>query len=356
LKTIDTVNVFSMQDNYTSPVEPTPTMTFTTWGVRGFEVQYWTGSGWAIVPGGTITNNILVWRQVSFAPITTSRIRINVTAALNGYARLIEVEAWGMAASGGNNPPNVNIVTPADGATFTAPATVAVTASADDSDGTVASVQFFANGNSIGTALASPFTVSWSGVAPGSYTLTAVATDNMGATATAAPVTIVVTEPQVERTNVALAANGGVAMASSVLGINYPPAGAINGDRKGLKWGAGGGWNDGTQNVGPDWIEVSFAGAKTIDEVNVFSMQDNFSAPIEPTPTMTFTTWGLRAFEIQYWNGANWVSIPGASITNNNLVWRKFTFTPVTTTKIRVFITAALNGYSRVIEVEAWGH
>ena len=144
-------------------------------------------------------------------------------------------------------------------------------------------------------------------------------------------------------------------MASSVLGPNYPPSGAINGDRRGLGWGAGGGWNDGTLNTSPDWIEIAFAGSKTIDEVNVFSMQDNFSAPLEPTPTMTFTTWGLRAFQIQYWDGSAWVPIPGASITNNNLVWRRFTFTPVTTTRIRVHITAALNGYSRVIEVEAWG-
>ena len=354
-KTIDVVNVFSMQDNYTAPLDPTPTMTFTSWGVRGFEVQYWTGTTWAIVPGGVVTNNNLVWRQVAFAPITTSRIRINVTQALQGYARLIEVEAWGMAAGGGNVPPMVDIVTPADGASFVAPAALTVTASATDSDGSITSVEFFSNGVSIGTSLASPYAVNWSGVAAGSYSLTAVATDNTGASTTSAPITIVVTEPQVQRMNVALASNGGVAMASSVLGPNYPPSGAINGDRRGLGWGAGGGWNDGTLNTSPDWIEIAFAGSKTIDEVNVFSMQDNFSAPLEPTPTMTFTTWGLRAFQIQYWDGSAWVPIPGASITNNNLVWRRFTFTPVTTTRIRVHITAALNGYSRVIEVEAWG-
>jgi uncharacterized membrane protein len=122
-----------------------------------------------------------------------------------------------------------------------------------------------------------------------------------------------------------------------------------------LNWGAGGGWNDGTSNVYPDWIEVTFSGPKTIDEVNVFSMQDNYTAPVEPTAAMTFANWGLRAFEVQYWTGSAWASIPGASITNNNLVWRQFAFTPVTTTKIRVHITAALNGFSRMVEVEAWG-
>ena len=37
-----------MQDNYTAPVEPTATMTFGSWGLRNFEVQYWTGTAWEI--------------------------------------------------------------------------------------------------------------------------------------------------------------------------------------------------------------------------------------------------------------------------------------------------------------------
>ena len=42
-----------------------------------------------------------------------------------------------------------------------------------------------------------------------------------------------------------------------------------------------------------------------------------------------------------------WVTIPGGS---NNKVWRKFTFTAVTTTKIRVLASASPDGYSRVVE------
>jgi hypothetical protein len=36
-------------------------------------------------------------------------------------------------------------------------------------------------------------------------------------------------------------------------------------------------------------------------------------------------------------------------------VWRKFTFAAVTTTKIRVLVTQGLSGYSRIVEVEAYG-
>ena len=356
-KTIDEIDVFSMQDNYQTPVEPTPTMTFGLWGIRAFEVQYWTGTSWQAIPGAAVANNNLVWRQVFFAPITTTRIRLNVTAALNGYARVIELEAWGIAAPvlpPPNTPPTVSITAPSAGASFTEPASVSIAATAADADGSVSSVAFLVNGAQVGSSTTSPFTFTWTGAMAGTYSLTAVATDNLGMSTTSAAVSIVVTTPT-PRINVALAANGAVATASSQLNANYPPSGAINGDRRGVGWGAGGGWNDGTANTTPDWIEVAFNGAKTIDEVNVFSMQDNYSSPVEPTPTMTFGLWGLRAFEVQYWTGSSWAPIPGASIVNNNLVWRRFTFAPVTTTRIRVWITGALNGYSRAIEVEAWG-
>lgn len=46
--------------------------------------------------------------------------------------------------------------------------------------------------------------------------------------------------------NAALAANGGVASASTTLNASYPVISINNGDRKGLSWGAGGGWADGT--------------------------------------------------------------------------------------------------------------
>lgn len=447
LKLIEEINVFSMQDDYTNPIDPTPTMTFGYWGLRGFEVQYWDGSAWVAVPGGVITNNNLVWRKVVFTPITTRKIRIWVTAALNGYSRMIEAEAWGVSAAG-NAPPDVSLTSPAEGATLVAPASVTLTATAADSDGGVQQVAFFANGAPIGTDTTSPFSVSWANPSPGSYTLTAVATDNEGATTTSAGVHVTIAPPNVPpgvsitspaegasftapitlyvaanagdtdgtvtsvtfyangssigsdtsspfavswtpssngpftlsavatdnqgatttsaavhvtvnqpagRTNVARASNGGVATASSTYNPNYAPSGAINGDRKGLLWGNGGGWNDGTPNAGPDWIEISFNGAKTIDEINVFSMQDDYTAPVDPTLSMTFGYWGLRAFEVQYWNGSAWVAVPNGSVTANNKVWRQFLFAPITTTKIRVFITGALNGYARVIEVEAWG-
>jgi hypothetical protein len=83
-------------------------------------------------------------------------------------------------------------------------------------------------------------------------------------------------------------------------------------------------------------------------------VQDNYTAPIEPTSSMTFTHYGLTYFQVQYWNGTAWADVPGGNITGNNLVWRRITFAPVTTNAIRVLVTSALAGYSRLVEVEAW--
>ena len=41
-------------------------------------------------------------------------------------------------------------------------------------------------------------------------------------------------------------------------------------------------------------------------------------------------------------------------MTDNNLVWRKFTFSPISTDRIRVLVNAGLGSFSRIAEVEAW--
>ena len=91
-----------------------------------------------------------------------------------------------------NASPSVAITAPATSSTFAAPATVSISASANDTDGTVARVDFFSGGTAIGTDSSAPYEVVWSNVAAGSYTLTARAVDDDGAATTSAPVTITV--------------------------------------------------------------------------------------------------------------------------------------------------------------------
>src|SRR3954468_10955187 len=88
--------------------------------------------------------------------------------------------------------PAVSLTQPANGATFTAPATVSVAATASDPDGTVTKVEFFNGTTKLGEDTTAPYSFRWNGVGAGNYTVTARATDEFGAATTSAPATITV--------------------------------------------------------------------------------------------------------------------------------------------------------------------
>jgi hypothetical protein len=154
-------------------------------------------------------------------------------------------------------------------------------------------------------------------------------------------------------TNLALASAGAVASASSTAAAGYPVSAVNDNQRSGANWGNGGAWEDGTPNVFPDWVQINFNGAKSIDRVVVYSVQNDYRNPVEPTDTMTFNSFGLIDFAVQGWDGSAWVTL--ASVTGNNLVKRTLSFAAFTTDRIRVRITNAPNVYSRITEIEAWG-
>src|SRR6185503_21009658 len=89
-----------------------------------------------------------------------------------------------------NSRPEVTVTSPAANATFNAPATISLSASARDVDGSVGSVAFYQNGKLIGADGTAPYAIQWTNVMGGNYTLTAVATDNVGATTTSNAVKI----------------------------------------------------------------------------------------------------------------------------------------------------------------------
>jgi hypothetical protein len=92
-RTLTSVTVYTVQDDYGNPVEPTASTTFSQLGVTDFTVQGWDGTQWVTL--GTVSGNNLVKRNVTFNAFTTNRIRVNVTKALYYVSRITEVEAWG---------------------------------------------------------------------------------------------------------------------------------------------------------------------------------------------------------------------------------------------------------------------
>ncbi|HEX6738896.1 MAG TPA: Ig-like domain-containing protein, partial [Vicinamibacteria bacterium] len=96
------------------------------------------------------------------------------------------------SCGGGNTPPTVNITAPASGASFPAGSNITVSANAADPGGSVAQVEFFRGTTSLGVDTTSPYSVVFASAPAGSYSLTAVARDNLGASTTSAAVNITV--------------------------------------------------------------------------------------------------------------------------------------------------------------------
>jgi chitodextrinase len=101
----------------------------------------------------------------------------------------VEVLSGGSAV---NFPPTVNLTSPTQGATYAPPANITLTANAADSDGTIAKVDFYNGSTLLGTSVSSPYSYAWNNVPAGTYTLSAVAFDNLGASTTSSSVTVAV--------------------------------------------------------------------------------------------------------------------------------------------------------------------
>lgn len=156
--------------------------------------------------------------------------------------------------------------------------------------------------------------------------------------------------------NVAASNSGSTAAGSTTYSNGFPASSAIDGDRKGTNWGGGsGGWNDATRDVYPDSLEVNFNNTRTINQIRVYTVQNDYYNPVEPTPLTPADVNGILDFDVQYFNGTNWITIPGGSVTGNDKAMRIFVFPDITTTKIRIVVNNSRNHFSRITEVEAFG-
>jgi parallel beta-helix repeat protein len=89
--------------------------------------------------------------------------------------------------------PTVSITSPINNASVTVNTQVSISANAADSDGTIAKVDFYANGIKIRQENLTPYSFNWTPTSAGAYTITAKATDDKGATTTSAAVSVTVT-------------------------------------------------------------------------------------------------------------------------------------------------------------------
>ena len=94
-------------------------------------------------------------------------------------------------------PPAIALTSPANGATFTAPATINLAASITPNGHSVTEVQFYNGTSLLGQATNAPYAFTWSGVAAGNYSLTAQMVYDLGSTiaSTVANVTVAASRP-----------------------------------------------------------------------------------------------------------------------------------------------------------------
>ncbi|MCA8832963.1 galactose-binding domain-containing protein [Hymenobacter pini] len=156
-----------------------------------------------------------------------------------------------------NVAPTVSLTSPANGATFTAPASISISANAADSDGSISKVEFYQGTTLLGTATTSPYSYTWSNVAVGTYSLTAKATDNAGATTTSGAVSVTVGSAPTA-TNLAL---NKPTFTSSTENSGTPGSAAVDGNTTSTRWSS--------TFADPQWIYVDLGASYNVNRVKL---------------------------------------------------------------------------------------
>jgi hypothetical protein len=116
-----------------------------------------------------------------------------INAGLNiGYPFTGSAPDIGASEYGGvsNATPQVSFTSPVNNTLFSAGSSVNMSANATDADGTISKVEFYSGATLLGQDLTSPYSFAWTNVSTGNYSITAKATDNLGAVSTSVAVAI----------------------------------------------------------------------------------------------------------------------------------------------------------------------
>ena len=182
---------------------------------------------------GSQSSDGVTWAIVGTATMAASTLYVGleVTSHNPAQAATAVFDSVTVRVPSGNQPPSISLTAPANGATFAAPASITVSASASDLDGSVTAVDFYAGTTLIASDTTSPFSVGWNNVAAGSYQLTARARDNGGAVTTSSARTITVSGGnQAPAVSLSTPANGSTFAAAATITLSATasdPDGAV---------------------------------------------------------------------------------------------------------------------------------
>ncbi|WP_018615328.1 Ig-like domain-containing protein [Segetibacter koreensis] len=137
-------------------------------------------------------------------------------------------ETSGEASATTNAPPIVSIISPANNATYTAPAIITINVRSEDKDGAIRNVKFYNGTTYIKSVATNPYTYTLNDLAAGNYSFTAKATDNAGAETISATLTIKVMPANTTPVNRKPINLDGQSVISNTAGITLAPNPANN--------------------------------------------------------------------------------------------------------------------------------
>jgi len=222
--------------------------------------------------------------------MVTTHTASNLQAGLTYYFAITAYDASGNESPPSNEvsqyivdsslditPPSISLTSPTTGTTLSDPVTL--TATATDNIGVVG-VQFQLNGTNLGVEkTTTPFSVSWdtTGVAPGQYTLTAIARDAAGNTTSSDPVQVALASSS-STLSVSIVGNGsvtssptGILCTSGTCSASYDVSSTISLVAKAVKRGSFAGWSGACSGTSECVIQLStdqFVGATFSKNVN----------------------------------------------------------------------------------------
>ena len=260
--------------------------------------------------GGTINSSALY---------TASAVgTFNITASNNGVSGAAQIKV------NGNTPPTVSISSPAANASFVSGTDVVVSANAADADGTIAKVELFVDGVLKAVKTTSPYSVTVTGLAVGTHSVYAVATDNNGSATTSATVSITVTSGTVD-TNIALNKPATTSSYEGDMTATKANDGALN-----TRWGSA--------FADPQWMAIDLQGSFNISKV-----------------VLTWEAASGKVYNIETSNdNVAWSSVK--TVTNGVGGTETYTLSGVTAKYIRIYGTHRNTGYGYSLwEFEVYG-
>ena len=203
----------------------------------------------------------------------------------------VSLQAASLTSAGADNPPFILLTTPTNETTVPGGTDITFSGSAQEFDGTITNIAFFAGTNLLGQTTANPFSFVWTNPPVGHYMVSAVATDSGGAFRASTP------------TEVFVYGNGGSELAS--LGSPASPENlTADGTADWTHWGlSNAGSFDYKTNAARQISNFTIVGTNTVrqyaNNATQFSWSDGTPDPAATnTPTGVFLYGDTNGFEL----------------------------------------------------------